>query len=595
MTREAKHGFGQDEQVGHSTTPSRSTTFDDWRRVPIGEGARAFSSVSFSRTVLVVARTLHTTEWVLDLLPELLGDRRIQVVFAVDDASPSAFHQSARDVLRLVEAPVIPWAQAEAGRFDLIISSSFNGSLDTLSGPLLLLPHGPGFGKPASLPRGGIAPAPRDAEELSGRGIPPTTVVVSHEEQRGLFPSAAHVRVVVAGDPAYDRLCASAAFRAQYRAALGVSSHQALVVLSSTWGTSSQFATLPDLPLRLAAELPWDDYRIAMIVHPNVWFGHGPWQLRAWLRSAVSAGVILVRPEGDAWRGALVASDVLVADHGSVALYGVAMGRPVVLAGFADDEVIDASPLAALGRRAPRLDLCSALRAQLDAAIDGGCGDLQYLAHRTFALPGRSLHTLRSIAYEIVQLDPPAMPPQVRAVSLPVVEHQAVTAHHVLVAPGDDGSIVVTRFAALAELLHEPPTRTPTARPTARGGHRHLAVEEIERDAGLRHSATVVWRRRDNPAGTVGDDVWALRALEDHPGCNVAATVGTRTPEATVFLRHVGSFVVSARSSDEAVFDPAVLPSALYGAHVLSTRCDGMRLRHGARAVTLAVVPKGRR
>ena len=576
---------GPDQEGNRTTGACYAQATDGWLTVPIGEAAQAFRSVPFTRTVLVVGRTLHTTEWMLDLLPEVLGDRRIQVVFTVEDAEPSAFHRSAHDVLQLVGAPVMPWSQAVGSRFDLIVSSSYNGTLHALSGPLLLLPHGPGFGKPASLPRAGVAPTPRDAAELIERGIPPTTVVISHEEQLHLFAPAPGIRVAVVGDPAYDRLCASEGSRADYRAALGLRPHQALIVLSSTWGTSSQFARLPDLPLRLAAELPWDDYRIAMIVHPNVWSGHGPWQLRSWLRTAMAAGVILTRPEGDAWRGVLVASDALVADHGSVALYGAALGRPIVLAGFADDQLIGTSPLASVGRRAPRLDLSSPLRAQLDAVMDGDrCDELRDAVHQTFGLPGRSLQVLRAIAYEILGLDPPRVPPRVRAVGMPAVEREPVTAHHVIVTADRPGTFAITRVPALAEIAGK--AAAAEAAP-ARHSHWHLAVEASEPDAGIRHSATVIWRRSDGAAAQ--DDGWAMRTLTENPGCEVAADVAPT--RATVVMRGAGSFAVAAGSADHDTFDAAVLPSAFYAAHVLSTTSGHVTLRNGAPAVPLTVVP----
>ena len=39
-----------------------------WMRVPIGEGAGPYLSVPFERTVLIVARTVTTTAWLLDFL-----------------------------------------------------------------------------------------------------------------------------------------------------------------------------------------------------------------------------------------------------------------------------------------------------------------------------------------------------------------------------------------------------------------------------------------------------------------------------------------------------------------------------------------------
>lgn len=80
----------------------------------------------------------------------------------------------------------------------------------------------------------------------------------------------------------------------------------------------------------MLAALPYDEFRVAAIVHPNVWSEHGSWQIRDLLAPALDAGLMLVL-HIHAWRSALVAADVVVGDHGSVTLYGAALGKPVLL------------------------------------------------------------------------------------------------------------------------------------------------------------------------------------------------------------------------------------------------------------------------
>jgi hypothetical protein len=60
----------------------------DWLRVPIGENAARWSSMPSSRIVLAVARTMTSTLRLLDVLPELLGDPRVQVLFTRLSRSP---------------------------------------------------------------------------------------------------------------------------------------------------------------------------------------------------------------------------------------------------------------------------------------------------------------------------------------------------------------------------------------------------------------------------------------------------------------------------------------------------------------------------
>jgi hypothetical protein len=139
-------------------------------RVPIGDGAPGWVTIASERTILVVLRTIATVSWLLDLLPELVADRRIQVVFTLDDDA-SAFDDGVLTALRSVSARVIPWSQAIATPFDLAIAASHNGSLDELRSPLMLTSHGIGFMKTNTVPDSGQLPVIDGVQ---------TTVILSH-------------------------------------------------------------------------------------------------------------------------------------------------------------------------------------------------------------------------------------------------------------------------------------------------------------------------------------------------------------------------------------------------------------------------------
>ncbi|NED90249.1 hypothetical protein G3I76_60510, partial [Streptomyces sp. SID11233] len=90
---------------------------------------------------------------------------------------------------------------------------------------------------------------------------------------------------------------------------------QRLLVLNSTWNPEGLFGSggtdlLPALLPRLAAELPADSYRLAAVLHPNIWYGHGPGQIRAWLDRARRSGLALIDPVRH-WRQALLAADAV--------------------------------------------------------------------------------------------------------------------------------------------------------------------------------------------------------------------------------------------------------------------------------------------
>jgi hypothetical protein len=423
----------------------------DWLRVPIGEGSGPYVTVPFTRTVLVIARTLTTTVWLLDFLEELFADDpRVHVLFTIEDTAPSVYHEGARSLLDEVGARVLPWAQACATVFDLAICSTQNGSFQELRSPLFITPHGPGFGKPASVRSGGQVPRPiRDS--WRDPSVPATTIVLSHPHQAALFDSdTADVDLLVAGDPAYDRLLASVPRRPRYRRAFGMRPGQRLVLCSSTWGPGAQLGILPGLACRLAGELPVDEFKVAMIIHPNIWFGHGPWQVRVWLRTATEAGVVLVPPRGDEWRAAVLASDLLIADHGSVGFYGMAIGRPLLRASFGESYLRADAPLAELAQLAPELELAEPLAGQLERSIAGHDPTrYRHLVDRMFDKSGLAVSIMRKAIYGLIGL-PAGASGGTHAVSESVIPMN--TAHSHVVTGGVGGDDLARPVVAVRRL-----------------------------------------------------------------------------------------------------------------------------------------------
>jgi hypothetical protein len=225
---------------------------------------------------------------------------------------------------------------------------------------------------------------------------------------------------VIAGDPTYDRLAASLALRDRYRRALGVPDGGKLLVVSSTWGPESLLGEHPDVVPRLVEELPRDEYRIAVIAHPNIWHWHGPWQVRAWYAECVRKGVALIPPE-EGWRATLVAGDRLLGDHGSVTYYGAAIGLPTLLGAYPDDAIDPASQVALLGRTAPRLRWTEPMAQQWEHADSAGpAGPGEALRERVTSVPGQSGRIIRREMYRLMGLtEPPGPPPRPEPVADP--------------------------------------------------------------------------------------------------------------------------------------------------------------------------------
>ncbi|MFJ3901056.1 hypothetical protein [Streptomyces sp. NPDC090025] len=368
------------------------------------------------RKVLVVVHTEVYAGRLRDVLPLLASDLRVQVAFTV---APHAFNGGTRRALRDVGEVVLPWEEAVGTEFDLALAAGAQGT-EQLRAPLVRLPHGAGHIK---LSRVADARTPGDPRAVGGMGrayltwngrVVPAAYAVAHEEDRALLrqscPEALPITEVV-GDAVHDRIAASLPLRERYRHALGLRPGERLVLVSSTWGLGSAFNRLDALLPRLLAELPGRDYRIAVLVHPNVWSGHGDWQVRAWLGALRHRGITLVSPGVD-WRPLLVAADWVIGDHGSVTLYATMTPAAILLARFPEEDVNAASPGAELARVAPALSPFHPLAEQLAyAAAERPAEAYARVASRISSEPGRFNANMRRLLYRVLRLGEPAYAP----------------------------------------------------------------------------------------------------------------------------------------------------------------------------------------
>ncbi|WKX72209.1 hypothetical protein [Streptomyces sp. XD-27] len=425
------------------------------------------------------------------------------------------------------------------------------------------------------------------------------------ERLRDACPEAAPT-AVLAGDPCYDRVLDALPHRERFRRALGVASGQRLIVVSSTWSPRALFGdeggshaadsgggedVLPWLLSRLAAELPADEYRTVAVLHPNIWYGHGPGQVRAWLDRARRAGLTLIDPlEG--WRQALIAADCVLGDHGSVTFYAASAGVPVLLGAFPDGDLDPGSPVAALGRTAPRLRPHGSLRAQLDHVIDRH-DPRRYaeLAAQTTSSPGRSAALLRRLFYDLVGIpEPEGHPALLDRLPLPPYEPAERTAPvRVLtrLLGADPPEIAVTRYTDAA---HEPED------PDADGAH--TVVHEDTRDSGRLSVADVIVRYAAEDDPRVGPPAaWAADVLARHPYCGLAVYVSG--PDRCTARTRDGDLVrlTAARDGDGRadLCDPAAYASALFAwlgrGKTLDETASGMVVVTGTARHRIAVEP----
>ncbi|HEX3782586.1 MAG TPA: hypothetical protein VHX38_23210 [Pseudonocardiaceae bacterium] len=394
---------------------------EDWVRMPVGLDAGRWLTRETTRTVLVAVHTVVAGQRLLDVLDLLESDPRIQVVFT---AAPDVFDGAVPRLLAEIGAVRIPWQQAVRERFDLALAGAYGG-LARLHAPVLVLPHGAGYGKRTPTAPGSQV-VPSDVyglgrEQLIADGrLVPASIVLSHESQRDLLAAqcpAALPAAVVAGDPCYDRLRASLARREAYRTALGVGEDQQLVVAASTWGRDGLFGQSPELIAGLPQAVDPRRYRVAALFHPAVW-AHGPRQLRAWLAEARAAGLLLIDPMID-WRGVIVAADHVIGDHGSITTYAASIGRGVLHLTAPGLDLAPGSAQAYVRAHAPRWDPDAPVADQLRRTARSDLAPA--VRARLTSRPGRAHRIIRRAMYQLLELSEPATSPAAKAVQPPVI------------------------------------------------------------------------------------------------------------------------------------------------------------------------------
>ncbi|MFJ3185621.1 hypothetical protein [Streptomyces halstedii] len=368
------------------------------------------------KRVLVIVHTVTFAQRLREVFGLLEADLRIQVIFT---AAPHAFGSGVTGYLRSLGINPVPWEEALRAEFDLALAAGSRG-LHELRAPLVRISHGAGQIKlltdvSALAPGEPRAPGMLSRGHLTHEGrVVPAAIVYAHErdlvELARSCPEALPVAHVV-GDPCVDRITAEMPRREYYRRALGIEAGQRLVVVSSTWGPASTFGQLHALLPQLLGELSGGGYRIALLAHPNVFAGHGTWQVRGWL--AGCRGVAVVPPEAD-WQAVLIAADWIIGDHGSLSAYGTLTDATMLLTAGPRREVSAYSPAALLESVAPVVSPLHPVAEQLEyAARSRRPGQYDEVTASMSSALGEFHRRMRAVVYGLLGLGEPARPPVV--------------------------------------------------------------------------------------------------------------------------------------------------------------------------------------
>jgi len=376
------------------------------------------------KRVLVVVHTLTFAQRLREVFGLLEGDLRVQVVFT---AAPHAFGAGVTRYLESLGITVVPWEEALRTEFDLALAAGSRG-VHELRAPVVRVSHGAGHIKLLTdirslAPGEARVPGMLSRQHLLHEGrVFPAAVVYGHdrdvEELARSCPEALPVAHVV-GDPCVDRIVAARPRREEYRRALGIEDGQRLVVVTSTWGPTSTFGRLDTLLPHLVSRQTGDRHRIALLFHPNVFAGHGTWQVRGWLADCRDRGIAIVPPEED-WQALLVAADLIIGDHGSLTAYGTLADAALLLISGPRREIAAYSPAALLAAIAPVLTPGLPLAEQLDYATrQYRPGLYGKVAASLSSVPGQFHQRMRSLLYRLLGIGEPAHPPFVPPLPAP--------------------------------------------------------------------------------------------------------------------------------------------------------------------------------
>lgn len=376
------------------------------------------------KRVLVVVHTVTFAQRLREVFELLETDLRVQLVFTV---APHAFGSGTTEFLRSLGIATVPWEEALRSEFDLALAAGSRG-VHELRAPVVRVSHGAGQIKLLT-DVSALAPGePRSPGMLSrghllheGRLVPAAIVYAHDHDLAELARSCPEALAVahVAGDPCVDRITAGRPGREAYRRALGIEDGQRLVVVTSTWGPASTFGRLDALLPQLLSQLPDEGYRVAMLVHPNVFAGHGTRQVHGWLSCRRGRGLAVVPPEAD-WQALLIAADWIIGDHGSLTAYGTLTDATILLTAGSRREVSACSPAARLAALAPVVSPGYPLAEQLEYAAQLHVpGRYDHIAASLSSAPGQFHRRMRSVLYGMLGLGEPARPPLVTPPPLP--------------------------------------------------------------------------------------------------------------------------------------------------------------------------------
>ena len=216
--------------------------------------------------------------------------------------------------------------------------------------------------------------------------------------------------VVAVGDLRCDQLLALRSQRDATRQRLGFGPDQTVVLMMSTWGSASLMETVGKELIEQARRLMDEcGYRFILSTHPNHWQGdhavRQPWG-EFLLRQRRHGFHVIGHLEG--WERYMIASDLAVTDHTSLAVTYAQLGRPMLFVPVREEKLLEGSHVQRLYEACPRIDTPTLLEPRLEQAQRTYPSEqLGRIAHSANAYPGEASWRVREQIYEVLGLPQP--------------------------------------------------------------------------------------------------------------------------------------------------------------------------------------------
>lgn len=212
--------------------------------------------------------------------------------------------------------------------------------------------------------------------------------------------------VKVVGNINFDKLKNLDNQRAKIRSRLGFDDKDAVVFVMSTWGPNCLWQSTKNDILPEMIELR-NEFRFILSAHPNEYRPNSfdGQQCGKYLQEQRQNGFVVLGPSED-WQDYIIACDIIVSDHTSLAIYGALLGRPIVYISIADELIVKDGIVWRLREISPviRKD-CSNLRECLfKAQNDYPANKLNQLSKDIISYPGQSQTLVKKELYALLQL-----------------------------------------------------------------------------------------------------------------------------------------------------------------------------------------------